>query len=102
MFAQHPQHAPLLVGQTVLTQAGPGMAHDRFARLQEQARQVAVDEWGGWHLFNMLIDWPGFDLGVFPCFCMEGDKGRCLAMGLKGGVSKPMAVAAKTDGPFTH
>jgi hypothetical protein len=32
------------------------MAHDRFARLQEQARQVAVDEWGGLHLFNMLIE----------------------------------------------
>jgi hypothetical protein len=50
----------------------------------------------------MLIDWPGFDLGVFPCFCIEGDKGRCLAVALKGDVSKPMAVAAKTDGPFTH
>jgi hypothetical protein len=50
----------------------------------------------------MLIEWPGFDLGVFPCFCIEGDKGWCLAVGLKGDVSKPMAFAAKTDGPFTH
>jgi hypothetical protein len=78
------------------------VTHDRLARLQKQARQVAVDEWGGLPLFNMLIDWSSFDLGVFHCFCIEGDKGRCLAVALKGDVSKPMAVAAKTDGPFTH
>jgi hypothetical protein len=56
MFAQYPQHPPLLIGQAVRTQAGSGVAHDRFASLQEQAGQVAVDEGCGWHLFNMLID----------------------------------------------
>jgi hypothetical protein len=45
------------------------MSHDRFARLQEQARQVAVDEWGGLHLFNMLIEWGQFDAGVYPYHC---------------------------------
>ena len=66
VFAQHPQHPPLLVRQAVRAQAGAGVAHDRFACLQEQARQVAVDERGVGHLFNMLIDWGGFCLRVFP------------------------------------
>jgi hypothetical protein len=83
VLTQYPQHPPLLVGQAMRSQAGPGVTHDRFARLQEQARQVAVDEWGGLHLFNMLIEWSGFNLGVFPCFFIEGDKGRCLAVGLR-------------------
>jgi hypothetical protein len=69
VFTQYPQHPPLLVGQALRSQAGPGVAHDRLACLQKQARQVAVEEWRGWHLFNMLIDRPDFDLGVFPCFC---------------------------------
>jgi hypothetical protein len=68
MFAQHPQHPPLLIRQTVLAQAGPGMAHDRFACLQEQARQVAVDEGGGWHLLNILNEFTPIKLGVNPCF----------------------------------
>jgi hypothetical protein len=83
VLTQYPQHPPLLVGQAMRSQAGPGVTHDRFARLQEQARQVAVDEWRGLHLFNMLIEWSGFNLGVFPCFFIEGDKGRCLAVGLR-------------------
>ena len=44
VLAEHPQHAPLLVGQRMLAQAGPRVRHDGFARLQQQARQVAVDE----------------------------------------------------------
>jgi hypothetical protein len=68
VFTQYPQHPPLLVGQTLRSQAGPGVAHDRLACLQKQARQVAVNKWGSLHLFNMLIDRAGLDLGVFPCF----------------------------------
>ena len=71
VFTQHPQHPPLLVGQAMRSQAGPGVAHDRFASLQEQTRQVAVDEWGWLHLFNMLIELSGFDLRVFPCIPVE-------------------------------
>ena len=46
MLAQHAQHAPLLVRQAVAAQAGPRVGHDGFARLQQQARQVAVLEGG--------------------------------------------------------
>jgi hypothetical protein len=69
VFAKNPQHTPLLVGQAVSAQTGPGMPHDRFARLQKQARQVSVNKGVVLHLFNMLIDWVGFHLSVFPYFC---------------------------------
>jgi hypothetical protein len=54
MFPQNPQHPPLLVRQAVLAQARAGVGHDSFSRLQQQARQIAVDEGRGAHLFNML------------------------------------------------
>ena len=47
VLAQHAQHAPLLVRQAVAAQAGPRVRHDGFARLQQQAREVAVLESGG-------------------------------------------------------
>ena len=49
VFAQHAQHAPLLVAQAVLAQAGAGVLHHGLARLQQQARQVAVGEGGTGH-----------------------------------------------------
>ena len=47
VFSQHAQHAPLLVRQAVLAQAGPGVQHHRLARFKQEAGQVAVDERGG-------------------------------------------------------
>ena len=44
MFAQHAQHPPLLVAQAVFAQAWPGVRHHRLTCLQQQARQVTVDE----------------------------------------------------------
>ncbi|MCY1384912.1 hypothetical protein D9M69_732210 [compost metagenome] len=67
MFTQHAQHAPLLVGQAVLAQAGPGVLHHGLARFEQQAWQVAVDKRGfGAHLFNMLNDFQGPVARVFP------------------------------------
>jgi hypothetical protein len=59
VLAQHAQHAPLLVGQRVLAQAGPGVGHHGFACLQQKARQVAMSECGAQglslpKLLNML------------------------------------------------
>ena len=48
VLAQHAQHAPLLVREAVAAQAGPGVRHDGLARLQQEAREVAVLE-GGSH-----------------------------------------------------
>jgi len=44
VFPQHAQHAPLLVRQAVAAQARARVRHDGLARLQKQARQVAVLE----------------------------------------------------------
>jgi len=49
VLAQYAQHAPLLVRQAVAAQARPGVGHDGLARLQEEARQVAVLERGSSH-----------------------------------------------------
>ena len=49
VFAQHAQNAPLLVRQAVTAQAGPRVRHHGLARLQQQARQIAVREGGGGH-----------------------------------------------------
>ena len=46
VFAEHTQHAPLLVRQAVAAQAGARVRHHGFARLQQQAREVAVAEGG--------------------------------------------------------
>ena len=44
LLAQHAQHTPLLVRQAVAAQAGPRVRHHRLARLQQQARKVAMLE----------------------------------------------------------
>ena len=49
VFAQHAQHAPLLVRQAVAAQAGARVRHDGLARLQQEARQIAMRESGGGH-----------------------------------------------------
>jgi mevalonate kinase len=63
VLAQHTQHPPLLVRQAVLAQARAGVLHHGLARLQQQARQVAVGKGRGgglggssFHLFNILND----------------------------------------------
>jgi hypothetical protein len=63
VFAQHPQHPPLLVAQAMAAQTWAGVGHHQFACLQQQTRQVAMDEglahgvWkAAWNLFNILND----------------------------------------------
>jgi hypothetical protein len=54
VFAQNPQNTPLLIRQAMLSQTRAGVCHDGLSRLQQQTRQIAVNEWGACHLFNML------------------------------------------------
>jgi hypothetical protein len=62
--------------------------------LQQQARQVAVDEGsGGWHLFNILNDFGCFNLRVNPGRC--GYSGNCPLAAVFAGVS---AHGASGDG----
>jgi hypothetical protein len=68
MLAQHPQHAPLLIGQTLRSQTGTGVRHHGFTGLQKQKWQIAVNKWEGCHLFNMLNDSMDCHSRVYPCF----------------------------------
>ena len=58
MLAEYSQYAPLLIRETMLTQAGACVLHHGFARFQQQSGQVAVSKRDGvTHLFNMLNEW---------------------------------------------
>eukprot|EP01136_Pigoraptor_vietnamica_P026292 Opistho-1_new@81183 len=93
MFTEHAQHAPLLVRQTVLAQAGPGVQHHGLARFEQQARQVAVDEGGGVvHLFNMLNEFSGNNSRVYP-ERRRGENARMNALTSLLGTEHPLIQA---------